>query len=86
MCKFVKSSDAEAFVIGTEVGMVYRLKKDNPEKNFFPATELAVCPNMKRTNKEKVLWALEALKEEVKVPDPIRKKAKKAIDKMLEIV
>jgi quinolinate synthase len=86
MCKYVKDSLDKEFIIGTETGIIYRLSQDNPDKKFFPATELAVCPNMKRTTQEKALWALEELKEEVKVPDDIRKRAKKSIDRMLEIV
>ncbi len=86
MCKFAKETDAKEFIVGTEVGLIYRLKQDNPLKEFYPASERAVCPNMKRTTQEKILWALEELKEEVKVPDEIRMRAKKAIDRMLEIV
>jgi quinolinate synthase len=86
MCKYAKENDAKEFIVGTEVGLIYRLKEDNPAKEFYAASERAVCPNMKRTTQEKVLWALEELKEEVKVPDEIRAKAKKAIDRMLEIV
>jgi len=86
MVKFAGASDAKEFVVGTEVGLVYRLKQDNPKKEFYPASERAVCPNMKRTTQEKILWALEELKEEVRVPDNIRRRAKKAIDRMLEIV
>lgn len=82
-CDYVKKSDAKEFIIATEVGLVYRLQKDNPEKKFYPAAELAVCPNMKRTNLEKVLWSLEEMKDEVRVADEIRRKAKKAIDAML---
>lgn len=85
-CEYVKKSEAKEFVIGTEVGLVYRLQQDNPGKKFYPASELAVCPNMKRTNLEKVLWSLEEMKDEVRVPDEIRKAAKKTIDAMLSIV
>ena len=84
-CEYVKKSEAKEFVIGTEVGLVYRLEQDNPGKKFYPASELAVCPNMKRTNLEKVLWSLEEMKDEVRVPDEIGKKAKKAIEAMLSI-
>ena len=84
-CDYVRKSDAKEFIIATEVGLIYRLQKDNPGKKFYPASELAVCPNMKRTNLEKVLWALEEMKDEVRVPDEIRAKAKKAIDAMLKI-
>jgi quinolinate synthase len=86
MCRFAKETEAKEIIVGTEVGLIYRLKKDNPTKEFYPASEAAVCPNMKRTTQEKILWALEELKEEVKVSDDIRQRAKKAIDKMLEIV
>ncbi|MFA4889143.1 MAG: quinolinate synthase NadA [Candidatus Omnitrophota bacterium] len=86
MCKHVLESKAKEFIVGTEVGLIYRLKEDNPAKEFYPASERAVCPNMKRTTQEKILWALEELKEEVKVSEEIRLRAKKAIDRMLEIV
>jgi len=86
MCKFAKESDVKEFIVGTEVGLIYRLKQDNPKKEFYPASERAVCPNMKRTTQEKILWALEELKEEVRVSDDIRARSKKAIDRMLEIV
>lgn len=86
MGKFAKETDAKEMIIGTEVGIIYRLKKDNPGKEFYPASEAAVCPNMKRTTQEKILWSLEELKEEVRVSDSVRKQAKKAIDMMLEII
>lgn len=86
MCQFAKDTEAKEIIVGTEVGLIYRLKKDNPNKEFYLASEAAVCPNMKRTTQEKILWALEELKEEVKVPDEIRQRAKKAIDKMLQIL
>jgi quinolinate synthase len=86
MCKFARETTAKEIIVGTEVGLIYRLKKDNPDKEFYPASEAAVCPNMKRTTQEKILWALEELKEEIRVPDDIRRRAKKAIDRMLEII
>jgi quinolinate synthase len=86
MVKFARETEAKELIVATEVGLIYRLKKDNPTKEFYPASERAVCPNMKRTTQEKILWALEELKEEVRVPDAIRMRAKKAIDRMLEIV
>lgn len=86
MVKFAKETDAREIIVGTEVGLIYRLKADNPDKEFYPASERAVCPNMKRTTQEKVFWALEELKEEVRVSDEIRSRAKKAIDRMIEIV
>lgn len=86
ICKFAKETSAREIIVGTEVGLIYRLKKDNPEKEFYPASEAAVCPNMKRTTQEKVLWALEELRGEVRVADDIRRRAAGAIQKMLEII
>lgn len=86
MCRYALETQGKEIIVGTEVGLIYRLKKDNPTKEFYPASERAVCPNMKRTTQEKILWALEELKDEVKVPESIRLRAKKAIDRMLEIV
>jgi quinolinate synthase len=86
MAKFAQESDAKEIIVGTEVGLIYRLKKDNPEKEFYPASEAAVCPNMKRTTQEKILWALEELKEEVHVSEDIRRRAKNAIDMMLRVI
>lgn len=86
MCKFAEETSAKEVIVATEVGLIYRLKKDNPTKEFYPASEAAVCPNMKRTTQEKILWALEEEKEEVRVSDEIRIRAKRAIDKMMEIL
>jgi quinolinate synthase len=86
MVKFAKDTEAKELIVGTEIGLIYRLKMDNPTKEFYPASERAVCPNMKRTTQEKILWSLEELKAEVRVPDDIRQRAKKAINRMLEIL
>ncbi|MEW6101286.1 MAG: quinolinate synthase NadA [Candidatus Omnitrophota bacterium] len=86
MCKFARETEAREIIVGTEVGLIYRLKADNPGKEFYPASERAVCPNMKRTTQEKILWAMEELKQEVRVPDEVRRKAKLAIDRMLKII
>ncbi len=86
MCQFAKETEAKEIIVGTEAGLIYRLKKDNPGKEFYPASEAAVCPNMKRTTQEKIVWALEELKQEVRVSDVVRQHALKAIDRMLEII
>lgn len=86
MSKYARTSPAREFIVGTEVGMIYRLKKDNPGKEFYAASEAAVCPNMKRTTQEKILSALETLREEVKVTQEIRSRARRSIDRMLETV
>jgi len=86
MAKYAKETEAKEFIVGTEVGIIYRLKKDNPGKEFYAASERAICPNMKRTTQEKILWSLEEMKEEVSVSDDIRQRARKALDRMLEII
>ncbi|MDD1754861.1 MAG: quinolinate synthase NadA [Methanothrix sp.] len=85
MGRHAKSGAAREFIIGTEVGMIYRLKKENPEKQFYPLSEKAVCQNMKKTNLEKVLRALQTLEPRVSVPEDIAVRAKRAIERMLEV-
>jgi len=86
ICKYAKESKSEEFIIGTEIGILHKLKKENPEKKFYPASELADCPNMKLNNLEKLLWSLEDLIYKVEVPAEIAQKAKRSIDRMLELV
>ena len=86
MCRYATQSEAGEIIIGTETGLIHRLRKENPDKNFIPASERAICPNMKLINLEKVLWALDEMKYEVKVPEETRIKAKSAVDRMLEVV
>ncbi len=85
MREHAKRSNAKEIIVGTEIGLLYRLSKENPEKNFYPASEMAICPSMKLNSIEKILWSLEDMKYEVKVPEEIRIRAKRAVDKMLEI-
>lgn len=85
MLRLVKESNNPEFIIGTEIGIIHRLKKENPNKIFYPATNKAICPNMKLTTVEKVLWSLEEMKTEVNVSKDIADKAKIAIDRMLQI-
>jgi quinolinate synthase len=85
MLRFVRSSAAREIIVGTEIGFIYRLKKEAPEKSYIPASEQAVCPRMKLITLEKIWWSLEELSPEVKVPEPIRIRAKRAVDRMLEI-
>ena len=85
MIKYAKESRAKEFIIATETGMLYKLRKDNPDKTFYPARDNAVCTYMKMITLEKVLRSLEEEIYEVKVPEHIEVKAKKSIDRMLEI-
>lgn len=84
MLKYAAQSDAREFIIGTEIGLLHRLRKENPQKNFYPATAYAVCPNMKMNTMESIIRALEKNEHVIKVPENIRKKAKQALDRMLD--
>lgn len=85
MLSFVKQSNKKEFIIGTEIGLIYRLKKENPDKVFYPASSHAICPNMKLINLEKLLWALEEDQFEIKLPQDVINKARTAIDNMLAL-
>jgi len=86
MLRFVRGSDKMEFIIATEIGILYTLKKQNPEKSFYPASEKFVCPNMKKITLEKVLFSLEDNKFIIKVPQDIAEKARKALDRMLSVL
>jgi len=86
MLKFVAKSSAKQFIIGTETGMIHALKRQNPDSEFIAASNRAVCPNMKRITLEKILWALEDMQYKITVPEPIRVKAQKALDRMVGIL
>ena len=86
ICRYAKESNSEEFIIGTEIGILHRLKKENPQKKFYPASELADCHSMKLNNLEKILWSLEDMVYPVEVPPDISQRAKRSIDRMLQIV
>jgi quinolinate synthase len=85
MCRYARQEDVSQMIVGTEVGIIHRLRKENPGKKFIPASEQAVCPRMKLITLESVLWSLQEMTSQVKVPEEIRLKASAAVDKMLEI-
>ena len=84
MCKFVKESPCSRFVIGTEKGILHRLSKENPEKEFVAIGDLE-CEDMKKITLEKVRDSLNNLQHEVKVADDIAHRARQAIESMLAI-
>jgi quinolinate synthase len=83
MCRYARESTARTFIIGTEEGLLHRLRKDNPEKRFVLAYEEAVCPNMKLNTLDRLYAALKQEKYAITVPESIAKKARKALEKML---
>lgn len=82
---FASSSKASKFVIGTEMGVLYKLKKDNPGKQFFLLSPGLVCPNMKKTSLQSIYNSLKELKYKIELDEDIRLKAKGSLDRMLEI-
>jgi quinolinate synthase len=85
MLTYCRESDAREFIIGTETGMLHPLRKENPDKTFYPVSALADCPNMKLNTIEKMVWALEDGGFEVTVDADTAAKARRCIDRMLAI-
>lgn len=85
MCRYVKECDAETFIVGTEQGILHRLKKENPGKRFFLAYEEAVCPTMKLNTLERIYAALKEEKYVITVPEPVAMRARKALERMFAI-
>jgi quinolinate synthase len=85
MLRFAKSSSSREFIVGTEIGLMHRLRKENPEKVFYPLRKDMICPNMKKTTLQSVLRAFQENTYLVKVPEHIRIPAKRALDGMLAL-
>lgn len=83
MLKYAKLDKSKEFIVGTELGMIYRLEQENRTKKFYCPSEHFICADMKLTTLGWVAHSLEDLVFEVKVSDTIRKKAKKSLDKMI---
>jgi quinolinate synthase len=85
MCIHAKQSDEMEFIVATEMGLLYRLRNENPEKKFYSVSDRALCPNMKKIDLEKVLWSLEDLQYHITVPEEVANKARRSIEAMLEL-
>ncbi len=85
MRRYVQESGRQEFIIGTEEGMLYRLRSENPEKSFYIASDIAVCPNMKKNALNKVLDSMKNMETRVEVEESVRERAGKAITRMIEI-
>lgn len=82
---FATESEAKEFIICTEMGVFFELQQKNPEKKFYSVGHRQFCPNMKRITLDKVKQALETLEPEVSLPEELIEKAKKPLEKMLEL-
>ncbi len=83
--KFAKETSAKKIIIGTELGILYRLKKENPEKEFILLSKNLVCPNMKITTMEDLRDTLRSMEPVITVREPILSRARKALDRMLAV-
>ncbi len=84
MIDYARKSPACEFIIATEYGIIYRLQKDIPDKKFYGLPSI-ICPNMKKTTLEKVVWALRELKYQIDIPPDIVPRAQRAVQRMIEI-
>lgn len=85
MIRYATESEKTSFIVGTEIGLLYPLKKANPDKNFYPASMSMLCDEMKKISLEDIVRSLEHLDGQVKVPENIRVPALKAVQRMLDL-
>jgi len=83
--RYVKASPHQSFIIGTEEGILHRLRLENPDKSFYLVTNSQICTDMKKTTLEKVAQTMELRQNIVTIPEEVRLKANQAIDRMLAI-
>lgn len=84
MIRHAGESESRSFILGTELGILYPLKKANPDKNFYPASSTMECEDMKKITPDDIARSLEFMEGEVKVPEKIRKPALKAVQQMIQ--
>ena len=85
MIKEAGTTESREIIVATEAGILYRLKKENPSKNFYPAHDMAFCANMKKITLKKVYLSLEAMVHRVVVPPAVADRARGAIEKMIKL-
>ena len=85
MIRYAKSYRGKTLLVGTETGILHRLRKENSAVEYVPVTERSVCPNMKRITLEKILWSLEEMRPRIEISDSIRQGALAAVERMLAL-
>ena len=85
MLRHIGESEASEFAVGTEMGIFHQLNKKFPEKTFYPVNPNAVCAFMKTITLDRIIRSLETMQPEIRVPQEIAVRAKRAIDRMLEL-
>lgn len=82
---YATQSSGSKFIIGTEMGVLYKLRKDNPEKTFYLLSQGMICINMKKTTLESIYNSLKQIENNIELKEDVRVRAKKALDRMLKI-
>jgi len=85
MIRYARKSKSSAFIVGTEVGLLYSLKKAIPNKNFYPVSKRMECPDMKKITLNDIIRSLEFMGGEVQVPENIRQPAFRAVQMMIDL-
>jgi quinolinate synthase len=85
MIRYARKSKSSAFIVGTEIGLLYSLQKASPDKDFYPVSKMMECPDMKKITLDDIFRSLEFMEGEVKVPENIRRPALKAVQKMIDL-
>lgn len=85
MCRYARESAAKTILVGTETGILHRLRSENPDKTFIPVSEALVCPNMKKTTAQDVLESLAEMKTRVEIDERTAARARRAIEAMLAV-
>ncbi len=85
ICQAVRQSTAQKVIVGTEIGILHRLQKENPGKKIFAACQWCDCAHMKVNTLEKVLWSLEDMQHVVTIPEEIFVNARRAVERMMAI-
>ena len=85
MYEYCRTNPASKFIIGTEAGILYMLRQENPDKEFILASPALICPNMKLTSLEDILYSLQTMTPIITVPEAIGIKARTALDRMLAV-
>jgi quinolinate synthase len=85
MVRYVRDSRSDEFIIGTESGMLHRLETEVPSKRFYAVSDYAICPAMKMVTLSEVVHSLENLEYVVAIPGDVQKKARDALDRMIEV-
>ncbi len=83
--RYARSYQGSTLIIGTETGILHRLRKENPAVDYVPVTKRGLCPNMKRITLEKVLWSMEEMEPQIEIPEEVRQRALTAVERMLEL-